>query len=417
MRGRQKAVTCCSSALFCRGAGLAIFLGFLAAFLLTGQWAEGEEGEGLHPSSVVVSLKKGIDLLFNNSTERAEAEFKGLTEAFAENPVGDFYTALVYNERMKQDPGNEELSQSFYRFMDRAMDKSKAYLEKHPKDALALSYLGSAYTLKGHLRLKQKNYRDGVKDLREGVKFLKDALDLKPDLNDAYFCLGYYNYFVGNLPTTLSFLRTLVSLPQGDHNEGLKQLHRVMEEGELARTMAKLALMNIYGLHEKKTKEALRLAQELVELYPQNPYLKIERGLYFLKTEGGPPKARMEFEKLLQTSDASGSGLPPDIFPRVRLAMAQAELAQNNLEGLRAQLEPLVNGEGIKPRYIAPVAHLLLGEYYKAKGEREEALRSFQRALSFGDIDPVDWQAALMGYPDAEAIRQAALAKIKELGK
>ncbi|MFQ6110538.1 MAG: tetratricopeptide repeat protein [Nitrospinota bacterium] len=329
--------------------------------------------------------------------------------------MGDFYTALVYHERLKQDPGSEELFRSFYRFMDRAIEKSRAYLKKHPKDALAMSYMGSAYTLKGRFHLKEKSYLDGVKELREGVELLKEALRLKPDLTDAYFCLGYYNYFVGNLPYTLSFLRRAMSLPAGDRKLGLRQLHRVMEEGDLARSMAKLALMDIYGLHEKKPKMAVKLARELVARYPQNPYLKIELGLYLLTSLGEPQKARMEFERVLKTPVVSRTAFPRDVLPRARLAMAQAELAQNNLEGLRAQLEPLLRGNGIKPRYIAPVAHLLLGEYYRAKGERKKALLSFQRALSFDNVGPLDWQAVLMGYPDAEAIRQAARARAEEL--
>ncbi len=130
---------------------------------------------------------------------------------------------------------------------------------------------------------------------------------------------------------------------------------------------------------------------------------------------GDPLRARTEFKELLESSAPAEADLPADVFPRLHLAMAQAELAGKNLEGLRAQLEPILNGDGVKPRYIAPVAHLLLGEYYTAKGEKEKALLSFRRALSFGDVGPVDWQAVLMGYPSAEAIRQAARAKAMEL--
>ncbi len=63
----------------------------------------------------------------------------------------------------------------------------------------------------------------------------------------------------------------MLLLPGGDKVEGLQQMQRARERGELLRGEADFQLRRIYLWYEQKVDEALRLLDGLRTAYPHNP--------------------------------------------------------------------------------------------------------------------------------------------------
>src|SRR5208337_1661465 len=109
--------------------------------------------------------------------------------------------------------------------------------------------------------------------------FSLDALKLDPNLNDAYFGVGLYNYFEDTLPTYVKMLRFLILLPGGDRLEGLRQIQRAMEKGQLVTGEAKFHLAKNYTRSfDRQYAKSLELFRQMEQQYPHNPLWKLLTG-------------------------------------------------------------------------------------------------------------------------------------------
>ena len=92
-----------------------------------------------------------------------------------------------------------------------------------------------------------------------------------PNLQDAWFGIGLYHYYADIAPTALKMLRWMLALPGGNKVEGLREMLRARDRGELLRGEADFQLHVIYLWYEQNYEEALRLLEGLRAAYPHNP--------------------------------------------------------------------------------------------------------------------------------------------------
>jgi len=116
---------------------------------------------------------------------------------------------------------------------------------------------------------------------RAGVRArsnFQQALALDPSLDDAYTGLGLYNYYVDTLSVLAKAMRMLMGIPGGTKEEGVRELQRGMNSGQLSAQVARFYLaMNLLN-YEQKYEEALRVITPLAEKYPGNPLFQLMRG-------------------------------------------------------------------------------------------------------------------------------------------
>ncbi len=105
---------------------------------------------------------------------------------------------------------------------------------------------------------------------------LERALALDPSLNDAYFGIGLYHYYADVAPAAAKILRFLLLLPGGDRAQGLREMLRAREHGELLTGEADFQLHVLYLWYEQKPAQARDLLVDLDRRYPTNP-LFLER--------------------------------------------------------------------------------------------------------------------------------------------
>ena len=127
---------------------------------------------------------------------------------------------------------------------------------------------------------------EGRNTARAGVRarerFLRAAA-LNPDLADADFGLGLYNYYIDTLSAAARFLRFFMGIPGGSKKEGIRQLQRAIEEGVVVPPEARFYLaINLHN-YDQQYERALEIIGPLAEKYPSNPLFQLARGDLFAK--------------------------------------------------------------------------------------------------------------------------------------
>jgi tetratricopeptide (TPR) repeat protein len=121
---------------------------------------------------------------------------------------------------------------------------------------------------------------------RAGVRareHLLHAIALDPDLCDAYFGVGLYNYYADTLSAAARVLRFFMGIPGGSKQEGIRQLERAIAEGTLTPSEARFYLaINLHN-YDQKYEQALQVVGPLVEKYCSNPLFQLIRGDLYAK--------------------------------------------------------------------------------------------------------------------------------------
>jgi len=203
----------------------------------------------------------------------AEVEWWRIWFASAEFKYG--MTTARRRDKSPADAHYFELTSKAYLLAEtslRQRDSGEMRLYAGLADALA----GRLYSLRGEYRATA---RAGV---RSRENFLK-ALALDPTLSDAYLGLGLYNYYVDTLSTVARVLRFVMGIPGGSKQEGIRQLQRAMNEGQLTSALARFYLAQNLHAFDQQYEQALQVLNPLVEKYPGDPIFLLARGDLYAK--------------------------------------------------------------------------------------------------------------------------------------
>jgi tetratricopeptide (TPR) repeat protein len=109
------------------------------------------------------------------------------------------------------------------------------------------------------------------------------AQALDPNLADADFGLGLYNYYADTLSSMAKMLRFFMGIPGGNKQEGIRQLDRAISEGKLTPIEARFYLAISLHNYDQKYEQALEVSAPLEEKYPSNPVFHLIRGDLYAK--------------------------------------------------------------------------------------------------------------------------------------
>jgi tetratricopeptide (TPR) repeat protein len=108
-----------------------------------------------------------------------------------------------------------------------------------------------------------------------------EALD--PNLADADFGLGLYNYYADTLSSMAKMLRFFMGIPGGSKQDGIRQLNHAIAEGKLTPVEARFYLVISLHNYDQKYEQALEISAPLEEKYPTNPIFHLIRGDLYAK--------------------------------------------------------------------------------------------------------------------------------------
>ncbi|MGH9345282.1 MAG: tetratricopeptide repeat protein, partial [Terriglobia bacterium] len=231
--------------------------------------------------------EQGMAQLMNGEPDAAITLFKQVEKDAPSSPLGYVLEAdavwwkIYYSTANLIDPDVFDVVTSyktpydatFERLLQTAIQKSEANI--HAKQDVARNYLyeGMSYALEARLQGLRAHDLATARAGKKMHTLLLTALQLDPNLTDAYAGTGLYNYFVDTLPTIVKMLRFLIGLPGGNRTLGIEQMQKAAQTGDFTRAEAKFYLAKDYTRHnEMQFSKALDLFQQLASEYPKNPF-------------------------------------------------------------------------------------------------------------------------------------------------
>ena len=233
---------------------------------------------------------RGMNKLMDGDFDAATEAFSQIQNSDPESPLGYLLEAdaswwkIYLTEANLIDPDVfEALSEAvtpydadFRRSDELAILKAEARIHAHQDEARSYFYEGLAYGLRARLEALRDH---ALATARAGKKLRSlslAALKIDPSLNDAWFGLGLYNYFVDTLPTYVKMLRFLILLPGGDRLVGLRQMQQAMDKGQLVTAEARFHLAKNYSRSiDRQYSKSLELLHQMQQQYPHNPLWKL----------------------------------------------------------------------------------------------------------------------------------------------
>lgn len=241
---------------------------------------------------------QGMAVLMNGNPDAALVYFRRIQQEDPESPLGYLFEADALWWKVYLTIGNlvdpdvfdvtgdrrSPLEARFTQVNNLAIAKAEARLKAHQDEARNCLYEGMAYAL----RARAAGLHDeDLATARAGKRMrnlLLRAVQLDPQLTDAYLGLGIYNYFVDTLPTLVKMLKFLIGLPGGDREVGLKQMREVATHGELAKAEAQFYLAKDFSrTSERQYAKSLELFKQLEQQYPGNMLWKLLVGSLEIK--------------------------------------------------------------------------------------------------------------------------------------
>ncbi len=330
---------------------------------------------------VRAGMLRVTDLLLNREVVPADAECRRLLKLSEGEAAGKFCLGLVTLTRAedKDDPSPE--LDRFLTQAGEAVAAAEALERSQPTDAEVKLLLGLAHGNKALVDGGRKNYLAALTSLREAHRRFEEALKLDPNLADAYYGIGLYNYALGRLPALLKPLVTIV-LPSGDAGHGLQDLERVAEHGTYLKMTARVALLHLYATSEEKYAEALRLGWDLISRYPGNP------DLYFATAHAASELGRGTdaLEIARRVARQMTRGLPyfgPELSGRYNQLLGKIYMDQGEHATALTFFQRAIDAP-TPPRYrwVTAWAWTRSGMIYDLQGDRPEAVRRYRKALA-----------------------------------
>src|SRR6185312_8690730 len=186
-------------------------------------------------------------------------------------PACDVLDATATWWRVLLDPESRALDGELSAAIETAIASSEAWTARDPDSAEAQFYLGAAYAIRVQWRVLRDEKLAAARDGKRIKVALERSIALDPDLDDAYFGVGMYQYYADVAPATAKVLRFLLRLPGGNRTEGLAQMLRARTRGRLLQGEAEYQLQIVYLWYEHRTDEAVAILESLHDRYPGNP--------------------------------------------------------------------------------------------------------------------------------------------------
>jgi len=279
-----------------------------------------------------------LEDMYSGKREQALSEIRELQQKYPAHPLpflleaelewwkiwcvsAEYKYGMTMARRHEKSPADQpyiELARKAYALAEAGLRRNET-AEMHLYAGMADALEARMYGLRGEARATA---RAGVR----GREHLLKALEKDPSLADADTGLGLYNYYVDTLSAIARLLRFFMGVPGGSKEEGIRQLHRAIREGQLTPQVARFYLALNLENYDQRYEEALRAVEPLAEKYPHNPmYLLVRGDLY----------AKLYRRKLAASSYQAALASSEQIEePKCRAKIAQ--LAKESLAALGA---------------------------------------------------------------------------------
>ncbi len=347
----------------------------------------------------VDALVRVYDYILDARFDQADAELRRACGA-APREACDVLAATATWWRILLDPDSRALDQQFAAEAEQAIRGAEAWTLRDPGNAEAHFYAGGAYAARVQWRVLRDEKLAAARDGKRIKQALERAIALDPELDDAYFGIGLYQYYADVAPAAARVLRFLLMLPGGDKTEGMARMQRARTRGKLLQGEADYQLQILYLWYEQRADLAVDLLESLHDRYPGNP-------LFAAQIAEVQDRYQHDITASLATWRALLAAARDHRVNEAGLAAAQAGLGvARQLEALYqtdAALEHLravLHAEPARPAGAMAAAYLALGEGEDRLGHHDAAVAAYRLAIASPS-------------PEGQGIRQRAAERIR----
>lgn len=280
------------------------------------------------------------------------------------------------------DPNDRSHDSRFLAAVDAAIRAAEAWTRREPRRAEAWFYLGGAYGARVQWRVLRGERLAAARDGKRIKTALERAVALDPTFDDAYFGIGLYRYYADVAPTVLRLLRWLLLLPGGDRAEGLQQMLRTRERGQVLRSEADYQLHVIYLWYERDFEKAMGLLRDLERRHPRNPHFPQLMAEVYDVYFHDATASRDAYARLLALAQRRAVNLPRLAEAQARLGLARQLDALSESDMALQQTEALLAMRPVAPYAGVAQAYLLAGEAQARLGREQDSKASFDAALA-----------------------------------
>jgi tetratricopeptide (TPR) repeat protein len=289
--------------------------------------------------------------------------------------------------RILLDPESRALDNEFSTTVDAAIAATDAWTSREPQNAEAQFYLGAALAVRVQWRVLRDEKLAAARDGKRIKQALDRAIALDPELDDAYFALGMYQYYADVAPASAKVLRFLLMLPGGNKTEGLAQMLRARAQGRLLQGEADYQLQIIYLWYEHGVDQAIAILESLHDRYPGNPLFLAELAQVQDKYLHDITASLDTWRTMLALAREQRLNEPALAAVRARLGAARQLDALYQTDHAIELLRPIVETKPTRPHGATATAWLALGEAHDRIGDRESATSAYRAAIAFAPQD------------------------------
>lgn len=365
---------------------IALLLPFL--LLLNANIAKSQWAIMLRDADSLVLL--GADYVYNLEFEKASAQFKLVQQKYPLHPAGYFLDSMIEWWKIALNQDDKSSDNLFFNKIDKVIRVCDNILDTNAYDINALFFKGGAIGYRARLRTMRDDWFQAIQDAKEALDILRRCQQLAPFNHDIMLGTGLYNYFSVKFPEEYPIIKPLMLfLPNGDKRLGLFQLRAAARNARYAAVEAKVALLQIYYSFENDNYEALQIAQELSEKYPNNSYFlrylgRVQVRLGMILDYENTWKSVMN--KVAENQASYSNSVAREATYYIGLALLYRQEYNNSLKYFQKSLE----GTKIidkKPTGFLSYTLIKIGNNYDAMGNRNEAIKYYKSAYELPDFN------------------------------
>jgi tetratricopeptide (TPR) repeat protein len=334
-------------------------------------------------------LRRCYDAVLDARFEDAAVEI-GLACGPAPVETCDLMRAMAVWWRIQLDPADKTRDAQFRSQIDAVVASVEAWAAREPKRAEAWFFVGAAYGLRVPFRVLRGERISAARDGKRIKDALERALAIDPSLQDAYFGIGLYHYYADVVPAALKLLRWMLLLPGGDRTEGLQEMQRARDRGELLRGEADYQLSSIYLWYEQRVDDALTLLDGLRTTYPHNP-LFVQAIADVHEVYQHDNASSLDTWRTLFALARDGRVSQPEMTEtRARIGIAAQLDALFETDAAIEQLQAVVVARPRAPYGATALAQYRLGAACDRMGWRDRAVAAYRAAVAAAPPDDPD---------------------------
>lgn len=365
---------------------IALLLPFL--LLLNANIAKSQWAIMLRDADSLVLL--GADYVYNLEFDKASAQFKLVQQKYPLHPAGYFLDSMIEWWKIALNQDDKSSDNLFFNKIDKVIRVCDNILDTNAYDINALFFKGGAIGYRARLRTMRDDWFQAIQDAKEALDILRRCQQLAPFNHDIMLGTGLYNYFSVKFPEEYPIIKPLMLfLPNGDKRLGLFQLRAAARNARYAAVEAKVALLQIYYSFENDNYEALQIAQELSEKYPNNSYFlrylgRVQVRLGMILDYENTWKSVMN--KVAENQASYSNSVAREATYYIGLALLYRQEYNNSLKYFQKSLE----GTKIidkKPTGFLSYTLIKIGNNYDAMGNRNEAIKYYKSAYELPDFN------------------------------